>query len=704
MRQAPHPPPPETDVRAAWPALFAAAGQTPGLWPERGRHRDDLLPRVAAYYTELQALPRRVRRALQRQLGLPLATLALWLALGQLPTLAATITVGGPCTLVDAITAANTNAATGGCPAGSGADTIVLPPGSTQTLTQVNNDTYGATGLPVVSSVITIAGQGSTIARASGAPAFRLLAVHRTGDLTLQETTVSGGTSTDFLGGGGVANFGGTLAITNSTIAGNTTTAQYGGGVANFSYFGYFNGGTNYYGKTVITDSIISGNSGSSFGGGVGNLASTLTITNSTVSGNTASEGGGVANRDGRVYDFSVGGTLTITDSTIAGNTASSRGGGVDNFGPGSTLITNSTISGNTAGVGGGVANNYTFYPATLTIANSTIAGNTADTRGGGLENYRSDLTLIRTLISGSTAPVTPEIFNDGAVVADSHNLFGVDGEAGVVGFSPGPTDVVPPRGVRLRNILEPTLALHGGRTQTLALVPGSPAVDAGGPVCLDAQGKPLLTDQRGQPRPVDGNRDGTAACDIGAFEFFPIVNAFVTLDPALDTASDPTPVPGGPAGTFTVTATFTNTSETPLRFPFFEVTALSGGNLLLNADEEPGGVGATLTPAVADRVLAPDETVVVDFVIGLQARARFTFFVDLFGEPIEDAAEAPGTVRKLIVVSNRSAGEPSRPLESDTAREPLGRRAGDALTAGAPARPQPFRFEFDPAAGVHGR
>ena len=88
--------------------------------------------------------------------------------------------------------------------------------------------------------------------------------------------------------------------------------------------------------------------------------------------------------------------------------------------------------------------------------------------------------------------------------------------------------------------------------------------------MCLDANGDPLLTDQRGQPRPVDGNGDGTAACDIGAFEFFPIVNDFVTLDPALDTAFDPTPVPGGPAGTFTITATFTNTSDTPLRFPFF--------------------------------------------------------------------------------------------------------------------------------------
>jgi hypothetical protein len=462
---------------------------------------------------------------------------------------------------VDAITAANTDAAAGGCPAGSGADTIVLPPGSTQTLTQVNNDTYGPTGLPAVSSVITIAGQNSTIARASGAPQFRLLAVHRTGDLTLQETTVSGGASPG--PGGGVANFGGILTITNSTIAGNTTTAQFGGGVANFSYFGYVYGGADYYGKTVITNSTISGNSGSSVGGGVSNLASTLTITNSTISGNSATDGGGVANVTGFVYDFSIGGTLIITNSTISGNTADNRGGGVDNFLIGSTLImtdstisgnsgssvgggvanvgnaviTNSTISGNTAPVGGGVWNvgeaapyHYNASGAYLTIANSTIVGNTAEVRGGGVANP-NDLTLIRTLVSGNTAPVGPEISNDGAVVADNHNLFGVDGEARVAGFSPGPTDVVPPAGVRLSDILDPSLADNGGPTQTLALVPGSPAIDAGGPVCLDADGDPLRTDQRGQPRPVDGNGDGTAACDIGAFEFQAPAVRTVALD-----------------------------------------------------------------------------------------------------------------------------------------------------------------------------
>ena len=66
-------------------------------------------------------------------------------------------------------------------------------PQETQILTTVNNSTYGPTGLPVIRSVITITGQGSTIARHSEAPQFRLFAVNSTGALTLNETTVSGG-------------------------------------------------------------------------------------------------------------------------------------------------------------------------------------------------------------------------------------------------------------------------------------------------------------------------------------------------------------------------------------------------------------------------------------------------------------------------------------------------------------------------------
>jgi hypothetical protein len=319
----------------------------------------------------------------------------------------------------------------------------------------------------------------------------------------------------------------------------------------------------------------------------------------------------------------------------------------------GSFIITNSTITGNSAdyGTGGGVWN-----VGTLTVTNSTITGNTAavygtlGSGGGGVSNggcirfngCRSGiLTFALTLVTGNTVSRGPEMTNPdaGTVLADNHNLFGVNGTAGVEGFTPGATDMVPPAGIQLTDILNPTLANNGGATQTHALVPSSPAIDAGSTDCADVTGTPLTTDQRGRPRVVDGNSDGTAACDIGAVEFFPIVNDRVALDAAPTTTFDATPVVGGPAGTFTITATFTNTSTTPLRFPFFSVSDLTGDNLVLNADGAPGGVGATVIPEVVGDVLAPGASMTAEFVIGLQTRERFTFLVDVLGEPVVDTA-----------------------------------------------------------------
>ena len=98
----------------------------------------------------------------------------------------------------------------------------------------------------------------------------------------------------------------------------------------------------------------------------------------------------------------------------------------------------------------------------TLTIANSTISGNRAD-RGGGISNSQycyfcdssSILTLNNSLIAGNQATAAPEIDNTSIVNANNFNLFGANGNAGVTGFTPGPTDIVP--GVSLAQILRPS-------------------------------------------------------------------------------------------------------------------------------------------------------------------------------------------------------------------------------------------------------
>ena len=166
---------------------------------------------------------------------------------------AAEIEVSGGCTLVDAITADNTNTATGSCSAGSGADTITLT--ADVTLTVVDSSTHGDRGLPVISTDVTIDGGGFTIARDEMKPAFGIFAVSPSGTLSLDNTTVSGG---DVPFGGGIINFG-TLTLTNSTVSGNYS--GFGGGIFNSS------GPT----KTTLTNSTVSGDDASIYGGGINN-------------------------------------------------------------------------------------------------------------------------------------------------------------------------------------------------------------------------------------------------------------------------------------------------------------------------------------------------------------------------------------------------------------------------------------------------
>ena len=458
---------PDHTIAAAWNSQCNEVDKTSSFADTLTECESELYARFAARYAELHALPRSARRALQRRLArsselavsLPeyiqqggrrlrhrmawsLAGAALLLALGQGVTTAATIGVttidpgiasDGQCSLIEAIVNANNDAATfPDCAKGNGADTIVLPTNANLTLSAIDNNDLGATGLPLITSIVTIEGNGATIARQGSAPAFRLMAVGESGDLTLQRVTLSGGSSSG--SGGGILNAGG-LTVENSTISGNT--ANDGGGIYNSGALGI----------------------GSGF----------LSINNSTISGNTANNGGGIFNFSSQY----LAGWLTITNSTISGNSANRAGG----------LFNNSACD---------------FYC------------------GGYLDLYNS-------LIAGNQSPLAPELENFAAVrnvLANNFNLFGTNGDAGVTGFTPGRTDIVPALGFSIAQILGP-LENNGGPTHTHALLAGSPAIDAGNPGgCRNDSGELLLTDQRGYLRRVDGNNDGKRNCDIGAVEY----------------------------------------------------------------------------------------------------------------------------------------------------------------------------------------
>ena len=133
-----------------------------------------------------------------------------------------------------------------------------------------------------------------------------------------------------------------------------------------------------------------------------------------------------------------------------------------------------------------------------------------------------------------------------------------------------------------------------------------------------------------------DGRRDGIDLCPRDPFDNVEggctrNSAAYLVLDDLITLGDVTTEAVGDELH---VTATFTNTSDTAIGNPFFEVIELTGGNLLMNADAGPGGTGATLSPDVGDGILSPGEPTTVAFVIGLDTRDAFRFFVSVKGEP----------------------------------------------------------------------
>jgi hypothetical protein len=294
-------------------------------------------------------------------------------------------------------------------------------------------------------------------------------------------------------GAGGAIDNNGLATISGSTFFSNTVSSGYGGAIYNGSTVTITastfltntagNGGAAIYnsGSAAIAGTTLSGNAvavGHAGGGIYNDLSSTLAFDTGTLAGNSAPGGFG-----GGVYNS---GWLTVTAATLSGNAVSAGlGGGVYNDSAGSLVVVNSTFSGNFGGMAGGGI----IAGGPVTVTNCTFY----DNYQGGLVGSGSDpFTVKNTIVANNT-----NYDCSGTITSLGHNLDGADTCAFAAGGD-------------LTNIdpLVGPLADNGGPTLTHALLPGSPAINAG----TNAGCPP--TDQRGVSRP----RFGT--CDIGAFEF----------------------------------------------------------------------------------------------------------------------------------------------------------------------------------------
>jgi CSLREA domain-containing protein len=335
--------------------------------------------------------------------------------------------------------------------------------------------------------------------------------------ITVTDSTISGN---EALGGGAIQQTG-PVTIDDSTLSDNHAVPGGGGAVA----FGA------KYGPLQITDSVISGNTAGSGGGAVsfspsGGPKYTSTdseIANTTISGNSAASAGGAMTVGGLLTDQ---GSLTITHSTLSGNyttNTTSYGGAIDTAGDtmnGTFRVVDSTVSGSDAGAGGGISVRSQVGPnGSISADNSTIASNTVTYEGGGLwavsygppgGPYTSPpIELNSTIVGNNTAGGTPDDLGRA-------NLATSGGFQLSFSLVEAPGDAIDTQANSITG-QDPQLgglASNGGPTLTQLPAITSPAIDAG------SNPLALATDQRGQPRTINGPPanagDGT---DIGAVE-----------------------------------------------------------------------------------------------------------------------------------------------------------------------------------------
>lgn len=374
------------------------------------------------------------------------------------------------CTLRAAIMEANNLA---------GADSIILPAGH-YLLTIDGDDDNAAVGDLDIRESLTITGSGADVTIIDGNFIDRIFHVDTPDNhlITMEGITIQQGNNTS---GAGLCNCstGTEVVLSSFKVLSSTAPNLGGGGVRNF-------------GEMSLIHSAIISNSAQYVGGGIDNeLTGVMIISNSMIALNIAyfdGLGGGIANN----------GILTITASTIWDNEAisggiGSTGGGIYNTGQ--LWLENSTVGENTAlNAGGGIYSN-----DFLRVEYSTIFSNTAINGGASsIFIYSGEATLGGSIIAGTGGN---NCF--GTLTSDGYNL--ESGNNCGLTSTGDITNTIP--------LLGP-LQDNGGPTLTYALLEGSPAIDT-----ADNLNCPVA-DQRGMPRPVDGDGDNDAVCDIGSFEF----------------------------------------------------------------------------------------------------------------------------------------------------------------------------------------